>query len=49
MRQGKHHMKIPHRQLLMARPIYGTGLRLQECLNLRIKAVDFEINVLTVK
>jgi integron integrase len=35
--------------LLMAKLIYGTGLRLQECLNLRIKDIDFETNVLTVK
>jgi integron integrase len=35
--------------LLMARLIYGTGLRLQECLNLRIKDIDFDTNVLTVK
>jgi len=33
----------------MARLIYGTGLRLQECLKLRIKDIDFETNVITVK
>ena len=28
--------------LLMARTIYGCGLRLAECVNLRIKDIDFE-------
>jgi len=35
--------------LLMARLIYGAGLRLQECLNLRVKDIDFETHLLTVK
>ncbi len=35
--------------LLMARIIYGCGLRLAECLNLRIKDVDFEREALTVR
>ena len=34
---------------LMARLIYGAGLRLQECLNLRVKDIDFETNLLSVK
>jgi integron integrase len=34
--------------LLMAKTIYGCGLRLTECLKLRIKDVDFNRNRLTV-
>jgi integrase len=34
---------------LMTRLIYGCGLRLQECLNLRIKDVDLEQGVLVVR
>jgi integron integrase len=34
---------------LMARMTYGCGLRLQECLELRIKDVDFEQHLLTVR
>lgn len=34
---------------LMARLIYGCGLRLQECLELRVKDVDFERKLLTVR
>ncbi len=33
----------------MAKVIYGCGLRLQECLQLRIKDVDFERSVITVR
>jgi integron integrase len=40
-------MPSPYR--LMARMIYGCGLRLQECLELRIKDVDFEQHLLTVR
>ena len=32
----------------MAKTIYGCGLRLQECLNLRIKDIDFERDCVTV-
>jgi integron integrase len=35
--------------LLMARLIYGCGLRLQECLSLRVKDLDFEQSALTVR
>jgi integrase len=34
---------------LMAMLIYGCGLRLQECLNLRIKDIDFERNMVIVR
>ncbi len=34
---------------LMARLIYGCGLRLQECLQLRIKDVDFEQGVVVIR
>lgn len=40
-------MPSPYR--LMARMIYGCGLRLQECRELRIKDVDFEQGLLTVR
>jgi integron integrase len=35
--------------LLMARLIYGCGLRLAECVNLRIKDIDFERGAVTVR
>jgi integron integrase len=35
--------------LLMARLIYGSGIRLNECLRLRVKDIDFERNFLTVR
>ena len=34
---------------LMAKLLYGTGLRLMECVRLRVKDVDFERNQLTVR
>jgi len=34
---------------LMASLLYGAGVRLSECLNLRIKDVDFELNELVVR
>lgn len=34
--------------LLMAKMVYGCGLRLMECLNLRIKDIDFERDCVTV-
>lgn len=35
--------------LLMARLIYGSGIRLNECLRLRVKDIDFERSFLTVR
>ncbi len=35
--------------LLMVRLIYGGGLRLEECLTLRVKDIDFERNCLTIR
>ena len=35
--------------LLMGQLIYGCGLRLRECLRLRVKDVDFERNMLIVR
>ena len=34
---------------LMAKLLYGTGLRLMECMRLRVKDVDFEQNQVTVR
>ena len=34
---------------IMAHLLYGTGLRLMECLRLRVKDVDFDMNQLTVR
>ena len=39
--QGQH--------LLMARLLYGCGLRLMECVKLRVKDIDFERNLLYVR
>jgi integron integrase len=41
--------RLPEPFRLMARVIYGSGLRLQECLELRVKDVDFERGLLTVR
>lgn len=41
--------RLPSRFAFMARFIYGAGLRLQECLELRIKDVDFERGLLTIR
>src|SRR4030043_492476 len=35
--------------LLMAKVIYGCGLRLRECLQLRVKDIDFERNAVTIR
>ncbi len=35
--------------LLMAQLIYGCGLRLQECVSLRVKDIDFEKHMLVVR
>jgi integron integrase len=40
---------LPPLHQLMARLIYGCGLRVQECLSLRIKDLDFEQGSLTVR
>jgi len=34
---------------LMARLMYGTGLRLMECVRLRVQDLDFEMNAVTVR
>jgi len=34
---------------LMAKLLYGTGMRLMECVRLRVKDVDFEQNQITVR
>ena len=34
---------------LMGRLLYGTGMRLMECLRLRVKDVDFNRNIITVR
>jgi integron integrase len=41
------HLERTH--LLMATIIYGAGLRLQECLSLRVKDIDFARNCLTIR
>lgn len=40
---------LPERFAFMARFLYGAGLRLQECLELRVKDVDFDRGILTVR
>lgn len=35
--------------LLMAKLIYGCGLRLHECLQLRVKDIDFEQNMVIIR
>jgi len=36
-------------ELLIARLLYGSGLRLNECLRLRVKDIDFEMNQIIVR
>jgi integron integrase len=40
---------LPHPQQLMAQLLYGSGLRLTECLRLRVKDIEFESRQLTVR
>lgn len=40
---------LPHPFGLMGRVIYGCGLRLQECFELRVKDADFDRGLLTVR
>ncbi len=40
--------KRPGRRWLMASLMYGTGLRLMECLRLRVQDIDFTRNETTV-
>jgi integron integrase len=40
---------VPGTYGLMAKIIYGCGLRLMECVRLRVKDVDFERNQITVR
>ncbi len=35
--------------LLMAKLLYGAGLRLMECLRLRVRDIDFEVNLLYIR
>ena len=37
------------REALMASLLYGSGLRLMECLRLRVKDIDFESNAITIR
>ena len=41
--------RMEHPYRLMAEIIYGSGLRLSECLALRVKDADFQNNILTVR
>lgn len=40
---------LPERHRLMARVVYGCGVRLQECLELRVKDLDLAGGVVTVR
>lgn len=42
-------MQLSATSLLMAQIIYGGGLRLRECVSLRIKDIDFEQNILSIR
>ncbi len=41
--------QLTGKHLLMARLLYGSGLRLMECLRLRVKDIDFELRQITVR
>lgn len=47
VKQVLSHMKGTH--LLMARLLYGSGLRLMECIRLRVKDLDFERNLIYIR
>ncbi len=40
---------VPGKYRLMAKIMYGGGLRLMECIRLRVKDLDFEMNEITVR
>lgn len=40
---------ITGEKLLMLKLIYGAGLRLEECLSLRVKDIDFNSGILTIR
>lgn len=40
---------LPDKHTLVGRLLYGSGLRLMECLRLRIKDIDFEMNQIIVR
>lgn len=40
---------LPERSRLICQTIYGSGLRLNECLALRVKDLDFENGIITVR
>ena len=40
---------IPDEYLLIAKIVYGAGLRVNECLKLRIKDIDFNRNEITIR
>ena len=41
--------QLPGEKWLMASLLYGSGLRLMECLRLRVKDIDFDRNIITVR
>jgi len=46
---SQHFSNMTGTNLLMARLIYGCGLRLRECVKLRVKDIDFDRNFLIVR
>lgn len=46
---GRVLARLDGREWLMASLLYGTGMRLMECVRLRVKDVDFERNEITVR
>jgi site-specific recombinase XerD len=41
--------KLPHPSSVIVRLIYGSGLRLMECVRLRVKDIDFGRHELIVR